>query len=63
LDWLRRQSHIQVHSNHIHGQSVCKKKVQYIARWREIAEEQLGWGDSTAWSDLDFEKLSQAFFT
>jgi hypothetical protein len=38
-----------------------QKEVQYIARWREIAEEQLGWGDSTAWSDLDFEKLSQLF--
>lgn len=48
---------IQTHSRSISMQ----KEVQYIARWREIAEEQLGWGDSTAWSDLDFEKLSQLF--
>jgi len=34
----------------------------YILTWRELAEQVLGWDDSSNWGDYDFEKLSEQIF-
>lgn len=34
----------------------------YILTWRELAEQVLGWDDSSNWGDYDFEKLSELIF-
>jgi hypothetical protein len=39
-----------------------QKEGLYINCWRTLAEGQLGWGDSSEWSDQDFEKLSARIF-
>lgn len=39
-----------------------QKEDQYISNWREVAEQSLGWGEHTDWSDQDFEKLSKLIF-
>ena len=34
----------------------------YILSWRELAEQALGWDDSSQWGEYDFEKLSELIF-
>ncbi|MGN6396583.1 MAG: hypothetical protein ACTHMI_13525 [Mucilaginibacter sp.] len=34
----------------------------YIVTWRELAEQMLGWDNSSNWGDYDFEKLSELIF-
>ncbi|TSD64093.1 hypothetical protein FFF34_016200 [Inquilinus sp. KBS0705] len=38
------------------------KEEFYVIKARLLAEQALAWGDSTEWSDLDFEKLGERIF-
>ena len=39
------------------------KEEPYIRLWRELLEKSLGWESSDTWSEYDFEKLSEFFFS
>ncbi|WP_158799992.1 hypothetical protein [Pedobacter sp. L105] len=35
-----------------------EKEALYLSHWRSLTEQSLGWGDSSLWTDYDFEKLT-----
>lgn len=39
-----------------------QEKDIYLSQWRKLAEEKLDWGNSTEWTDSDFEKLTGIVF-